>query len=60
MPVLDAKALERDPKGAAFLRAVLRQRSSRRAKVSPSSDEPRELPVVDAPDAIPERAVTLA
>ncbi|KAB0268681.1 hypothetical protein [Microvirga brassicacearum] len=60
MPVLDAKALERDPKGAAFLRAVLRQKSSRRAKVSPSSDKPRELPVDDAPDVNAERVVTLA
>jgi hypothetical protein len=60
MPVLDAKALERDPKGAAFLRAVLRQKSSRRAKIFPSSDKPLKLPVDDPPDVNPERVVTLA
>jgi len=32
MPVLDAKALKNDPKGAAFLRGVLRQSPSSYSK----------------------------
>jgi hypothetical protein len=35
MPVLDAQALNQDPKGAAFLLGVLRSDSSSKASVSP-------------------------
>jgi len=39
MPVLDAKALEIDPKGAAFLKSVLRP-------LSPSEVPPKKAPRV--------------
>jgi hypothetical protein len=38
MPVLDAKALQDDPKGAAFLLKVLRRQTSGRCRIVPPRD----------------------
>lgn len=48
MPVLDANALKSDPKGLAFLKAVLGQRSARKPAARPAASRvPTPLPEPD-------------
>jgi hypothetical protein len=54
MPVLDAKALETDPEGMAFLRAVLGPAAEKKQSSAPVSDacaEPRRALQVATPSA---------
>jgi hypothetical protein len=54
MPVLDAKALETDPEGMAFLRAVLGPPAAKKQSSAPVSDacaEPRPACQVATPSA---------
>jgi hypothetical protein len=51
MPVLDAKALETDPEGMAFLRAVLGPPAAKQGSVSDACAEPRPACQVATPSA---------
>jgi hypothetical protein len=60
MPVLDAKALELDPKGAAFLLSVLRDGPCCRANPLGAIVKQVTLPVSDRREIAPPRIATPA
>ena len=59
MPVLDARALDRDPKGAAVLLSVLRDAPCCRAKPFVMIEKP-PLPTPDRREVVTPRLVTPA
>jgi len=51
MPVLDAKALETDPEGMAFLRSVLRPTPDKEAYANADERPAQTFPLAPPPDA---------
>jgi hypothetical protein len=60
MPFLDAKALETDPEGMAFLRCVIRQRPNREAQAEAPAAEPTSQHPIDTDLASDESAAPAA